>query len=242
MKRRTLYMIGGIVFLLANIFLFAGSSVFVFSHVVSESMMPTVLKGDYVVSCQFIPGWRLAHTDRNTVSVKRIFSLSTIRRNDLVVFNFPFVDNGWRMIYNTGNYYIKRCVELPGDTLSMEDGKWDVDSKLGSRKTVYIPKQGDTIPLNKENYMLYWRCMDYETRMDLEYKDSTFFFNGRKLDYYVFKKNYYFMLGDNWLNSNDSRHWGLLPEDFIVGKSLFVCYSVDPETKRLRYGRIGKKL
>ena len=73
MKRRTLYMIGGIVFLLANVFLFAGSSVFVFSHVVSESMMPTVLKGDYVVSCQFIPGWRLAHTDRDTVSVKRIF-------------------------------------------------------------------------------------------------------------------------------------------------------------------------
>ena len=69
MKRRTLYVIGGIVFLLANIFLFAGSSVFVFSHVVSESMMPTVLKGDYVVSCQFIPGWRLAHTDRDTVSV-----------------------------------------------------------------------------------------------------------------------------------------------------------------------------
>ena len=146
------------------------------------------------------------------------------------------------MIYNTGNYYIKRCVGLPGDTLSMEDGKWDVDSKLGSRKTVYIPKQGDTIPLNKDNYMLYWRCMDYETRMDLEYKDSTFFLNGRKLDYYVFKKNYYFMLGDNWMNSNDSRHWGLLPEDFIVGKSLFVCYSVDSETKRLRYGRIGKKL
>ena len=174
MKRRTLYVIGGIVFLLANIFLFAGSSVFVFSHVVSESMMPTVLKGDYVVSCQFIPGWRLAHTDRDTVSVKRIFSLSAIRRNDLVVFNFPFVDNGWRMIYNTGNYYIKRCVGLPGDTLSMEDGKWDVDSKLGSRKTVYIPKQGDTIPLN-------WRCMDYETRMDLEYKDSTFFSQWKKI-------------------------------------------------------------
>lgn len=56
----------------------------------------------------------------------------------------------------------------------------------------------------------------------------------------MFKKNYYFMLGDNWMNSNDSRHWGLLPEDFIVGKSLFVCYSVDSETKRLRYGRIGK--
>ena len=85
------------------------------------------------------------------------------------------------MIYNTGNYYIKRCVGLPGDTLSMEDGKWDVDSKLGSRKTIYIPKQGDTIPLNKDNYMLYWRCMDYETRMDLEYKDSTFFFQWKKI-------------------------------------------------------------
>lgn len=73
MKHRTFYMISGIVFLLANIFWFACSSVFVFSHIVSESMMPTVLKGDYVVSCQFIPGWRLVQTDREKVSVKRIF-------------------------------------------------------------------------------------------------------------------------------------------------------------------------
>lgn len=242
MKRRSLYMIGGIVFLLANIFLFAGTSVFVFSHVVSESMMPTVLKGDYVVSCQFIPGWRLAHTDNDMVSVKRIFPLSTIERNDLVVFNFPYVDNGWRMIYNTGNYYIKRCVGLPGDTVAIVDGACYVNNDIFSEETLYIPKQGDSITLNKENYLSYWRCIDYETRMDLEYRDSAFFANGKKVDHYVFQKNYYFMLGDNRKNSNDSRHWGLLPEDFIVGKSLFVGYSVDPDTKRIRFDRIGEKL
>lgn len=242
MKYSSLCVVGDIIFLLANLFLFTSSSVFVLSCVVSESMMPTVLKGDYVISCQFIPGWRLAYTDQDKVLIKRMLSFSVIQRNDIVMFNFPFINNGWKMIYNTGNYYIKRCVGLPGDSLLREDGKWNVDSKFGLRETIYIPKQGDTILLNKDNCMLYWQCIDYETGMDLECRDSTFFLCGRKLDYYIFKKNYYFMLGDNWINSNDSRYWGILPEDFIVGKLLFICCSIDPKTKRLRYGRIGKKL
>lgn len=69
-----------------------------------------------------------------------------------------------------------------------------------------------------------------------------FSLNGEPIREYRFLKNYYFMAGDKGLNSQDSRYWGLLPEEYIVGKAAFVWKSVDPYTGKLRWDRFMKKI
>lgn len=102
---------------------------------------------------------------------------------------------------------------------------------------IYIPKKGDIIVLNSNNFALFKRYIEYETLKVLTLQDSIIYFDEKKIDSYVFKKDYYFMAGDAVYDSNDSRFWGLLPDDFIVGKALFIWKSVDPETNKFRFNR-----
>lgn len=91
--------------------------------------------------------------------------------------------------------------------------------------------------LNSNNFALFKRYIEYETLKVLTLQDSIIYFDEKKIDSYVFKKDYYFMAGDAVYDSNDSRFWGLLPDDFIVGKALFIWKSVDPETNKFRFNR-----
>ena len=84
---------------------------------------------------------------------------------------------------------------------------------------LHIPAKGDSIRMNRTNFVLYKKLIEWEQQGTLEYKDSTSFLNGKPIDGYRFLKNYYFMAGDNGMNSQDSRYWGMLPEEYIVGKA-----------------------
>ncbi len=177
-------------------------------------------------------------------------------------------------------YYIKRCIALPGDTLSIQDGLYQIGNSdllvgnIESQKKIttfnldrlskeqfytlpfdsilqwtikdfgpmYIPRKGDMVSMNRTNYLLYKRLIEWEQSDTLIYKDDRFYLRDTPLENYRFNNNYYFMAGDNNMSSVDSRFWGLVPEEYIVGKAWIIWKSVSPETGKMRWNRFLKPI
>jgi signal peptidase I len=88
-----------------------------------------------------------------------------------------------------------------------------------------IPYKGMVISLNYENVSLYERTITKLEKVQLEEKNGGYYIDGSLKRYYVFKRNYYFMMGDNRHGSMDSRFWGFIPEENIVGKATLVLFN-----------------
>ena len=112
---------------------------------------------------------------------------------------------------------------------------WSVD-EFGP---LWIPKKGVTIPLNAKNIACYKRAIRVYENNTWEERDGKIYINGQEATTYTFKMNYYWMMGDNRHRSQDSRFWGFVPEDHVVGEAWLIWMSWD---KGIRWNRMFRSI
>ncbi|HEX8563016.1 MAG TPA: signal peptidase I [Flavobacterium sp.] len=322
----------------------------------SSSLEKSLLVGDFLFVSKFHYGARVPMTTiaapmvHDTIPVIktrsyakwpqlpyfRLPGIQKVERNDIVVFNWP-VDTVYKFFDRSGRHadkpadkrsnYVKRCVGIPGDSISIKDGilinngkplefpdrakpqysyavtfdgKTPVDLQAlffemdiidggrfnesqdtlfiraltqdgalklksmpgivsvtrnietatepvfpqigrGNRDNmgpIYVPQQGKTVALTPESLPYYTRIITEYENNTLQVTGNEIRVNGKVATTYTFKQNYYWMMGDNRHNSEDSRYWGYVPEDHIVGKPVFIWFSYDGLRKQIRWDRV----
>lgn len=240
----------------------------------TESMVPTLVPGDRVIVNKTIIGARIYsdfHFNQDGIELKswRMRGLRRVQHNDIVVFNFPNHDDKINFVIN--HVYAKRCIAVPGDTISIVNGRYvnnNYEGTLGleSEQTklanipdsiidpfvlytlpyesqlswtikemgpLYVPRKGDRIFITPKEASLYRLILEWETGKRNIFDTPT---------YHTFQHDYYYLCGDNVLNSCDARYWGFVPEEYIVGVVTSISFCKDRRTGKLVSERIMKSV
>lgn len=184
----------------------------------SGSLEPTLFPGDFILVNKYTYGLRLPVT--NT----KIVTLASPKRGDIVVFRYP---------HNPSVDFIKRVIGLPGDHLSYIDKVLYVNNKK--------IKQVEQNPLVQTSASAYPRALKQEDLLGVKHE---IFLRPDVVadDLYeiVVPQGHYFVMGDNRDESSDSRSWGYVPEQNLLGRAMFIWLSVDTTDVKARWNRIGK--
>jgi len=184
----------------------------------SGSMMPTLLIGDFILVNKFTYGIRIP------VINKKIIDINKPQRGDVVVFRYP---------KNPSVDYIKRLIGLPGDHIHYVDKKLYINGQavnqvsLGRYQGVGQGKNMSGAELLSED------LLGVEHEILINHRAPNIEGN------FIVPPGHYFMMGDNRDNSNDSRYWGTVPEENLVGKAFFIWMSWDWQYKGVGFDRIG---
>lgn len=232
----------------------------------SSSMEPSLLKGDIILVSKLHYGSRIINLlkllrDRE-VDYYRLPALCKVEKGDIFVFNSHKINYFNEAIYdNYSNFTVKRCFATSGHFATIKNNP-PIDDKsliqsnfndlfpicnenfwsIDNYGPVYVPAYNDSILITNKNLQLYKHIILNEDP-SIQIRDSFAMSDGKKLTFYRVKRDYYFVMGDNFYNSLDSRHWGLVSEIDIVGKVVIILFSTDNSKKglkKIRYKRILK--
>ncbi|MCB9209126.1 MAG: signal peptidase I [Ignavibacteriales bacterium] len=244
------------------IFVFVTSAFIEGSIVPTPSMEKTILVGDRLFINKFVFGASTpSYIPFTNIELPhyRFPALREPKRNEIIVFRFP--GDQFQLKDDAVEFWVKRCLALPGDTIEIKNKVVFVNSKRSpipanilyqtmqiknegmknnrifpqSQKwnednygPLVIPKKGDKIILTKGN------INDWKTIIDREFdrevvtiEDGNILIDGEKSNEYILKQDYYFMVGDNRDDSYDSRFWGFVPRENIVGTPIIIFWSWD---------------
>ena len=266
----------------------------------SSSLEKSLLTGDYLFVSKVSYGPRIPQTPltmpltQHTMPAlgcksyiewpqwdyRRAPGLGKVELNDIVVFNRYNHHRKVRFVIN--DVYCKRCVALPGDTISITNGLYVNNNYMGTLGVVseqkklsvmpdstvdkrclrampkdehfdwtirnfgpyYVPRKGDVMWMSPRTATMYKVLLEWElkTIVKIDWKRNLVMVGKKRLVYHRFLNDYYFMAGDNVLDSDDSRYKGPVPESYIVGIVSRIIDSKDVETQQRRWNRIGKAL
>ena len=228
--------------ILLQLYITLNLNYFTWCFIPSSAMYPVLFPGD----CVFLSLY--SHDEIN------------VERNEIIVFHYPYTYGIEQMEKTYKKFYCKRCVALPGDSFYVDfegvyriKGKEEliignVNAQKKSEKihvnydSLYIPMAGDELVIDERNYKFYRKCIEYETGNKLAFRNDTAYLDDIPIERYKFVSNYYYMAGDNVSASYDSRYWGVVPEDFLFGKAIFILYSEDEKNGKIRMERFFKRL
>lgn len=186
----------------------------------SGSMIPTLLVGDFIIVNKYVYGIRLP------VLNKKVISIGEPKRGDVVVFRYP---------KDPGVNFIKRAVGLPGDTITYRDKQLFVNGEPVKETPAGRWGSDDvkcTVPAADAS--LYWEQLG-EANHNILLHDRSGSRNGQ----WVVPEGHYFMMGDNRDRSNDSREWGFVPEENILGRAVGIWLNFDFDKGCADFSRIG---